>query len=698
MKRDPSVPQSRRPQSNASINRRDFLKASAVAGVGLVISLYVPGCSQVDSTTPTAPPVTPTPEPLAHFAPNVFVTLGTDGSVTITAPRPEMGQGTRTALPMILAEELGVDWSTVRVVQADAGAAYGNQQAGGSTSIQDFYTPLRLAGALAHHMLVRAAAEKWEAKPEDCSVARGVVTNNATKETLPFAALVSTAMKYDPADFRPVKLKDPAQFTLIGTAVPRVEGPEIVTGKAIYGMDVRAPDMLYAVVARCPVFGGKLVSFDDTEARKVPGVISVVEITSGRDASGATRAVAVLARDTWSAIQGRAALRVTWDEGKRANMSSEEIEKALLKLVTAPAPEGVLAAYYTMPYLSHSPMEPINSTVRMGAQDCEAWSPTQDPQRLQAFLSQTYEIPAGSARLHVPFTGGGFGRRLEYPSSNRVPPAFHLMESAELSKAAGLPVKVVWTRDDDMHYEHYHPMSVTRAAGRLDNPASISTRRAEGDTFDIPTGAWRAVTNVPEAFAHESFVDEFAAATKQDPVELRRQLYKNDPRRLAVLNLAVEKSGWGSPLPAGQGRGVAVHATWDVSPCAQVAEVSVDESGKVRVLKVTCAVDCGVAINPDMVKAQMEGGIIFGLTMALKSQITIAKGRVVQSNFHDYPLLRMDETPEIEAFVVPSTETPTGIGEMGNPPTAAAVANAIYAATGKRVRRIPFTPENVLAA
>ncbi len=683
---------------NPSIARRDFLKASAVAGVGLVISLYVPGCSQLEETTPTIPAATPTPEPLAHLTPNVFVTLGTDGSVTITAPRPEMGQGTRTALPMMVAEELGVDWTTVRVVQADAGAAYGSQQAGGSTSVQQFYGPLRKAGALAHHMLVRAAAEKWDVTPDDCSVKNGVVTNKQTNETLPFGALVSAAMQYDPNDFLPIKLKDPAQFTLIGTPVPRVEGPEIVTGKTVFGMDVRAPDMLYAVVARCPVFGGRLVSFDDTEARKVPGVVSVVEIASGRDAAGETRAVGVLARDTWSAIKGREALKVTWDEGKNADLSSAEIEQKLLKLNTAPAPGGVLAAYYIMPFLSHSPMEPINSTVRMGAQDCEAWAPTQDPQILQAFLVQNYKISADNAVLHVPQTGGGFGRRLEYPSSNRVPPAFHLMEAAELAKAAGVPVQVVWTRDDDMHYEHYHPLSVTRAAARLDDPTTITTRRIEADGFGIPVGAWRAVTNVPEAFAHESFVDEYAAATKQDPVELRRLLFKNRARELAVLNLAVEKSGWGSPLPAGQGRGVAVHSTWDVSPCAEVAEVAVDEKGQVRVLKVTCAIDCGVAINPDMVKAQMEGGIIFGLTMALKSQITIEKGRVVQSNFHDYPLLKIDETPEIETFIVQSTETPTGIGEMANPPIAAAVANAIYAATGKRVRRIPFLPADVLAA
>ena len=301
-----------------------------------------------------------------------------------------------------------------------------------------------------------------------------------------------------------------------------------------------------------------------------------------------------------------------------------------------------------------------------------------------------------NARVHVPLTGGGFGRRLEFPMSSFTLPAVHLMEAAELSKAAGAPVKVVWTRDDDMHFEYYHPMSVTRVAARLDDIRSIKMQRQEASGFGIPTGAWRAVTNVPEAFARQSFVDEFAVATNQDPIEVQRQMLRD--RERAVLDLAVEKSGWGSSLPPGHGRGIAIHSTWGVSPCAQVAEVVVDESGKVRVLKVTCAIDCGVAINPDMIKAQMEGGIIFGLTAALKAQITISKGRVVQSNFHDYPLWRIDETPEIETYIVNSTMRPTATGEMGNPPITAAVANAIYAATGKRIRHLPILPEDLAAA
>jgi CO/xanthine dehydrogenase Mo-binding subunit len=679
-----------------TVNRRDFLKVSSVAGIGLVISVYVPGCSQLEETpAPTAVGPTSTPQPDVFLEPNVFVTIGTDGSVTITAPRPEMGQGTRTALPMILAEELGADWAQVRVEQADAGAAYGDQMAGGSTSIQTFYSPLRQAGALAHHMLVRAAAEQWDVAPEDCSVSKSIVTNNKTQETLPFSALVRTAMTYNPSDFRPVKLKDPKDFTLIGTAAPRVEMPDVVTGKAVFGMDVRTEGMLYAVVARCPVFGGKLVSFDDSAARAVPGVVEVLEITSGTQGSGETRSVAVVAKDTWSAIRGREALKVTWDDGPKPDLSSEQIEKVLLDKMTSPAPEGVLAAYYIMPFLSHSPMEPINSTVRMQAGGCEMWSPTQNPQTLQAYITNNFHIPADKAVLHVPLTGGGFGRRLENPSGGRMP-MYHIRESFELAKAMNVPVKVVWTRDDDMHFEYYHPLSVTRAAGRLNDPKSITTSRMDADSFGIPTGAWRAVTNVPDAFAHESFVDEWAAANKLDPLEVRRQTLP--PQARAVLDLAAEKAGWGTPLPAGQGRGVAIHSTWGVSPCAQVAEVSVDDKGQVHVLRVVCAIDCGLAINPEIVKQQLEGGILFGLTMALHGLITVAKGRIVQSNFHDYPLLRMDESPLIETYIVPSTDTPMGLGEMANPPIAAAVANAIFAATGKRLRRIPFRAEDVLTA
>ena len=687
-------------KANPSLSRRDFLKVSSVAGVGLVIGLYVPACSRLESAptdaTPTPVLPTPTTAPDVFFSPNVFVNLGTDGTVTVTCPRPDMGQGTRTALPMILAEELGVDWPAIRIEQADADTAYGDQSAAGSTSIETFYMPLRKAGALARKMLVRAAADTWDVTPEACSVQHGIVTNIQTQEALPFSVLVRTAMAFDPNEFLPAELKDPKDFTIIGTSVPRVDGPDMVTGKAVYGMDVRVPDMLYAAVARCPVFRGQLISFDDSEARKVSGVVNVLEITSGSDGGRPTRSVAVLAHDTWSAIRGRDSLKVQWDEGPSASLSGDDIEKKLLEEMIYPPEDGELVAYYTVPFFSHSTMEPINSTVRLGQQDCEAWAPTQNPQALQKFITTTYGMLPDKARVHVPLVGGAFGRRIEFPSFSLTLPFVHLMESAELSKAAGVPVKVVWTRDDDMHFEYFHPLSVTRVAAALTDIRSMSVQRRDASGYGIPTGAWRAVTNVPEAFARQSFVDEFAVATKQDPIELRRQMLGD--RQRAVLDLAVKKSGWGSELPPGHGRGIAIHSTWDQSPCAEVAQVVVDESGRIRVLKVTCAIDCGVAINPDMVKAQLEGGIIFGLTAALKAHITIDKGRVVQSNFHDYPLLKMNEVPEIETFVIKSTANPTGTGEMANPPVAAAVANAVYAATGKRIRRLPILPEGLVAA
>jgi isoquinoline 1-oxidoreductase beta subunit len=674
-------------KENSPLSRRDFLKVSSIAGLGLVIGLTIPGCSNQRSTSEILQE-TYTSEPEASFTPNVFVTLDTDGSVTITCPRPDMGQGTRTALAMIVAEELGVDWSSVRIVQADADIRYGNQQAGGSTSIEQYYTPLRQAGALVKKMMVYAAAAKWGISPSECSVHNSEVTNQQTGEAFHFRELVRPAMSYDPDDYLPVDLKDPADFSIIGTSAPRVDGLDMTTGKALYGMDVRMPGKLFAAVAHCPVFGGKLVSFDDSQARAIPGVSDVLEINCGMNGGIKTRGVAVVARDTWSAIRGRNALKVTWDEGSKANLNSADIEQSLIEQVTSPSEEGELVAYYTVPYFSHSPMEPINSTVWVGPQKCEVWAPTQSPQELQWFINRTYKVPLENIHLHVPLIGGGFGRRLEFHSNNLVLPAFHLMETYELSSAAGVPIQVVWTREDDMHFEYYHPMSITRVSAQLDDINSLKSRRVEGIGFGIPTGALRAVSNIPDAFAHESFIDEFAVATNQDSIELRRKML-NDRER-AVLDLLVERSGWGSALPPGHGRGIAIHSTWGVSPCAQAVEVMVDASGRVHALRVVCAIDCGVVVNPDMVTAQMEGGILFGLTSTLKAQITISNGRVVQSNFHDYPLLQMNEAPKIEVYIVKSKANPTGVGEMANPPIAAAVANAVYAATGKRVRRLPI--------
>ena len=688
-------------KNSSTLNRRSFLKVTSIMGTGLVLSLYLPGCSQ-DQTPLPSPQKTPTKlatltlDVPSFFKPNVYITIGTDGTITLTCPRPDMGQGTRTALPMILAEELGADWSSIRVIQADADQVYGNQLTGGSSSIRNYYTTLRYAGAIARKMFIAAAAQIWSVPPESCFAENSIVTNKETMETLSYKDLVETVMTYDPINFQPIELKNPADFSIIGTPVPRVDSTDIVTGKAIYGMDVKVPGMIFAVAARSPVLGGKLVSFDDSQARSIPGVIDVIEITSGMNGINPNKSVAVLASDTWSAIRGREALNITWDDGTKVNLNSIDIEQQLLKDATSPPKDGELVAYYTVPFLSHSPMEPINNLTKVEGQQCEIWVPTQSPQDIQNFIVSTYNIPVSDTHVHIPLVGGGFGRRLELPDDNQRMPAFHITESYELSATAGKPIHLIWTREDDMHYEYYHPMSVTRVSAKLDDIGTLSARRVEANDYGIPTGAWRAVTNVPEAFAHESFLDEFAIATDQDPVELHLKILGD--RAKAVLNLAVEQSGWGSSLPSRYGRGIAIHSTWNVSPCAQVAEVMVDESGKVHVLKVTCVIDCGVVINPNIVKAQMEGGILFGLTSTLKAYISIENGRIKQSNFDDYPILRMDEIPEINVFIIDSEVEPTGVGEMANPPIAAAVANAIYAATGKRVRRLPIFPEDITAS
>jgi isoquinoline 1-oxidoreductase beta subunit len=675
--------------SEERLTRRDFLKVSAAAGVGIVISIYLPGCLQADRT-PAA-----TTEPAAALAPNLFVTISTDGQVTITCPRPDMGQGTRTALPMILAEELGADWASVQVKQADADPAYGDQQTGGSTSIQVYYDPLRRAGAVGRALLIAAAAQLWSAPPESCTARNGLVTNRETGEQFSFGELVETAMTLPVPNPVAAGLSDPSEFTLIGTTVPRFDAPDIVTGRAVFGMDVRAQGVLYAAVARCPSFGGRLAGYDDAAALAVPGVVRVVEIQCGMDGTTPTRGVAVVARDTWSAIQGRSALRVDWEEGDGASLDSAQIEGQLRERAAIEATEGRLVAYYRVPYYSHAPMEPINSIAWVHEDRCEIWAPTQNPQLLRDRIAQTYHF--SEVVLHVPLVGGGFGRRLEFantPGGNL--PAMHLTEAVNISREVGAPVHVVWTRDDDIHFDYFQPLSVTRMTATLGNINSIQERRLDAAGYAVPTGALRAVTNIPQAFAHESFMDEYAAATGQDPVEVRRQVLQ--PRARTVLDLAAEQAGWGSPLPPGRGRGAAIHSTWGVSPCAEVAEVSVDADGRVRVERVVAAIDCGVAINPDLVRAQVEGGIIFGLSTTLKGEITIVGGRVQQSNFHDYPLLGMSESPEIEVHIVESTEDPTGIGEMANPPISAAVANAIFAATGKRVRRLPIRPEDILSA
>jgi isoquinoline 1-oxidoreductase beta subunit len=538
------------------------------------------------------------------------------------------------------------------------------------------YDTLRSAGAVARDLLVSAAAQIWAIDKGKCITENGTVINPATQEKLSYGYLAPLAATLPvPHDFD-VPVKRVEDFRVIGTRVGRVDEPDIITGKARYGMDVSLPGMLYAVVAHNAVVGGGIAAFDDARARVLPGVRQVLQLESG---------VAVVAENTWSALQGRDALNLTYDDGPNAGYDSAAEEAELIGKAAVEAGPDELVANYTVPFLSHAPMEPMNCVADARADACEVWVSTQHPKGFKTAASAAFK---GDVTVHVPLLGGGFGRRLD------IGPVDYVAEAVQLSKAVGAPVKLFWTRDEDIQHEYYHPLSITRVRARLDDIGTLETTRYT-TSGTIPIGPWRSVENVQEAFARECFLDEYAFATRQDPIELRRKIL-ND-REQAVLDLAAQKAGWGTPLPEGRARGVAFNSTWNVTPVAQVVEVSVDENGHVRVHRVVCAVDCGVAINPSMIEAQMEGGIVFGLTAALKASINFKRGRAQETNFNSYPLLRMDETPFVEVHIVPSTNHPSGVGEMSNPVIMPAVANAIFAATGKRVRRVPIRAEDLLA-
>ena len=470
-------------------------------------------------------------------------------------------------------------------------------------------------------------------------------------------------------------LKDKAQWKIIGQNVGHWDAPLMVTGKAVFGLDVRLPGMLFAVLARCPVFAGKPVSYDDTATKSVPGVRQVVAIGNK---------VAVVAENTWAAIQGRKSLTVQWDEGKYNTLDSETLRADRANSFTLPDPQGnVLYAIYAMPYEAHATMEPMNCTAHVHDGVCEVWAPTQNPQMVWSLVSSAVGIPQDKVTVHVTLIGGGFGRRLG---------ADYAVEAAQVAKAVGAPVQVVWTREDDIQHDTYHDMAVLYASVLRDKVArpSISTKRGPSV---IPTGPWRSVDNIPNAYANECFIDEMAIAMNRDPLDLHLALYSG--RAADVIRRASEKAKWGEPLPQGWGRGLAYYATWGATHVAFVAEVSVDSGGMVRVQRVVAAVDWGLGVNPGNIKAQIEGGIAFGLTATLKAEATLKDGRIQQSNFHDYPLLRLDEMPRVEVYIVESDNLPSGIGEMGVPPIAPAVANAVFAATGKRIRHIPIRPEDL---
>jgi len=715
--------------------RRDFLKTAASVGGGLCIAAYVPELA--------ARPLPNAPANATVFAPNAFVRIGSDESVTVIANHSEMGQGIYTSLPMLLNEELEADWSRIKIEAAPVDPAYnhtvfGMQMTGGSTTTPSEWERFRKMGAMARVMLIDAAAENWGVPASECHAQKGVVIHAATGKKSTFGSLADAASQLKPP--ANVPLKDPKQFTLIGKPVRRLDTPSKTDGTAQFGLDVRLPGMLFALVARPPVFGGKVVSFDASEALKIPGVRAVEQIPSG---------VAVVAERYWPAKLGRERLNISWDDGPGADLSTAQMLVDFSKQSASPGtiarktgdPAAALAgaaktitAEYDVPYLAHAMMEPLNCVVDLRSDSCEIWTGTQFETVDRANAAKTAGLPPEKVKLNTTLLGGGFGRRAN-PASDFV------VEAVNVAKVARAPVKVVWTREDDLAGGWYRPMWHDRFAAGLDatgNPIAwthtiVGQSITEGTAFaaytinkdgvdstsvegaadllygianlqvdlhspkiGVPVQWWRSVGHSHTGFSVEGFFDEMAHAGGKDPYELRRKLLAKQPRMSAVLQLVAEKAGWGKPLPPGRGRGIATHFSFD-SYVAQVIDASVDKDGTVRVHRVVCAVDCGRTVNPDIVKAQMEGGIIFGLTAALKTEITLENGRVQQHNFYDYPMLRMFESPEIEVHIVPSEENPTGVGEPSVPPVAPALANAIFAATGKRVRRLPIRASDLAA-
>ncbi|UCC83066.1 MAG: xanthine dehydrogenase family protein molybdopterin-binding subunit [Gemmatimonadota bacterium] len=700
------------------VSRREFLKLTGVAGTGLVLGFHLP----------------PKPDGWAAVEPltNSWLRIGPDGEVTFWVHRPDMGQGARTALPMILADELDIEWPQFERVFLPAvdPQVYGSQTAGGSTSIRTSWVPLRTAGATARAMLTSAAAETWGVDAGSCRASLGTVVHESSGRSLSYGELAEKAATLPVPDDPP--FKDPEDFHIVGKPTPRLDNPARVNGSLTYGMDVKVSGMLHACIARCPVFGGSVTGYDEAAARAVDGVRGVVEVPTG---------VAVLADSTWAAIKGRRALNPKFDYGESADLSSAKIaelfdekqaEEGYATLDDGDADAAlagaaqVLDAVYEVPYIAHSPLEPMNCTADARDDRCEIWAPTQAPQWAHGVVAQTFGYEPQNVTLNIAFSGGGFGRRLI--------PDF-VVEAVHVSKAAAAPVKVVWTREDTMHHGYYRPASRHILRAGLDDSGNLiawkhrvvahsigatlqgsdlrgAAREATSGARDlpytipnchvdfcmantiVPVGYFRSVYNTQTPFANETFIDELATAAGVDPVVFRMRMLDDHPRHRGVLGLAAEKARWGQPLPDGHYQGIALHYSFG-SWAAEVAEVSVGDDGSVRVHKVICAVDCGIVVNPDDLAAQAEGAIVIGLTAALKAEITIDEGRVVQGNYNDYPLLRIDEMPEIEVHYVKSDVNPTGVGEPPLPPIAPAVANAIFAASGVRVRRMPIRPEDI---
>lgn len=699
--------------SLSKTTRREFIKIVGVSGGGLVLASFIP-MQSIFSPPDDEPKI---------FSPSVYLKIDSNGVVTVIFHRSELGQGVKTALPMLIAEELEVDWNKIVIEQSDGDAKYGNQVTGGSTSIRLNYEPLRVAGATARVMLIEAASSKWNTSPENCYAENGFVINKLNNEKFSYGELVEDAAKLPVP--KNVTLKEPKDFKLIGKRVHRVDTPDKIYGKAKFGIDVVIPGMYYTALSRCPVFGGKVKSYDATKAMTMPGVTKVVQISNG---------VAVIADSSYRAFKGRDALEIEWDLGKYANVNSEDIHNDLLAQTTKDGypfenkgdvnktqedGEKQIEATYEVPFLIHAPMEPMNCVATFENGKAELWTPTQGPQGARTEVANALGLSEDNVTIHVTLMGGGFGRRNINDFA---------VEAAEISKACGKPVKLTWTREEDMKFGNYRPPSMNVLKGSVSKdgkplkfshhviapsitqmrfapnlpPAQydiqegavglqyqIPNMRISGTTIKthVPIGWFRSVYNSQNPFAAESFIDELAYAANKDPYEFRRDLLPDDSRLKNVLNIAAEKSGWGTPLPKGKGRGIAIAECYE-SYNAQVAEVTV-EGNKLKIDRYTVVVDCGIVVNPDLVESQMQGAIAFALSAALKGEMTIKNGGVAQSNFDDYQILTYQEMPQVDVHIVQNYYKVGGIGEVGMAACPPALCNAIFAATGKRIRRLP---------